>query len=36
MLLTATHPAVGLDSLFQPSEAQCHPDCTKRGNCNRE
>ncbi|KAG2489763.1 hypothetical protein HYH03_011714 [Edaphochlamys debaryana] len=36
MLLTATHPEVGLDSLFQPSEAQCHPDCTKRGNCNRE
>ncbi|GIL78577.1 hypothetical protein Vretimale_6191 [Volvox reticuliferus] len=32
----ATHPDLGLGHLFVPLTRSCHPDCTKRGNCNAE
>ncbi|GLI67688.1 hypothetical protein VaNZ11_011952 [Volvox africanus] len=32
----ASHPDVGLEHIFAPLERACHPDCTKRGNCNAE
>ncbi|PNH03403.1 hypothetical protein TSOC_010542, partial [Tetrabaena socialis] len=35
-LSSSSHPDVGLESLFVPLNASCHPDCTRRGNCNRE
>ncbi|GFR44305.1 hypothetical protein Agub_g5517 [Astrephomene gubernaculifera] len=35
-LNTSTHPDVRLDHLFVPLNRSCHPDCTKRGNCNAE